>query len=60
MAEKKLKEDALAQVPQSIPKLTAEILGEFQKLTNSKERKAFYEAHPELGQLYSPVNFHVA
>lgn len=59
MAEK-LNEDALAQVPQSTPKLTPEILGQFQKLTDSKERKAFYEAHPELGQLYSPVNFHAA
>jgi len=59
MAEK-LKEDALSQVPQSPPKLTPEILAEFQKLIDPKARKAFYEAHPELGQLYSAVNFHVA
>jgi hypothetical protein len=59
MAEK-LKEDALGQVTQTAPKLTEEIIGEFQKLTDPKARKAFFEAHPELAQLYSPVNFHVA
>lgn len=74
MAEevKKL-EDTLGQVPQTTaeeakttvtaaaaPRLTVEICRQFQQLTDPKERKAFYEAHPELSQLYSPVNFHVA
>jgi hypothetical protein len=54
----KLKEDALAQVPQSVPRLTPEVMAEFQKLTDPKERKAFYQAHPELAEFYSPANFH--
>jgi hypothetical protein len=61
MAEevKKL-ENALGQVAQFTPKLTVEICRQFQQLTDPKERKAFYEAHPELRQLYSEGNFHVA
>lgn len=31
-----------------------------QKLTDPKARKAFYEAHPELQRILSPVNFHSA
>jgi hypothetical protein len=54
----KLKEDALAQVPQVAPGLTQEVLAEFQKLTDHKERKVFYQAHPELRSLYSEGNFH--
>ena len=38
----------------------AESLKAFQKLTDPKERKDFYEAHPELRAIYSPVNFHAA
>jgi hypothetical protein len=42
-----------------IPALTDEVLTAFQKLTDPKERTAFYRAHRELGRLYSEVNFHV-
>jgi hypothetical protein len=57
MAEKAEKSK---EAPVEPPKLTVEMCRQFQALTDPKERKAFYEAHPELAQLYSPVNFHVA
>ena len=38
----------------------AESLKAIQKLYDPKERKAFYETHPELRAIYSEVNFHVA
>ena len=37
-----------------------ESLAAFAKLMGAKERKEFYEAHPELGRIYSPANFHCA
>jgi hypothetical protein len=60
MAEEVQKSGDQAKDVQPTPKLTVEICRQFQQLTDPKERKAFYEAHPELGQLYSAVNFHVA
>jgi hypothetical protein len=54
----KLTENVLEQVPQQKPKLIPELLGEFQKITDPKERKAFYHSHPLLAQVYSEGNFH--
>ena len=28
-----------------------------QRITDPRERKAFYDSHPELAAIYSPVNF---
>jgi len=36
----------------------AESLREFQKLHDAAQRKAYYEAHPELKRVYSETNFH--
>jgi hypothetical protein len=50
--------------PESKAKSAAEKLAEslkaFQKLTDPKERKDYYDKHPELSAIYSPVNFHTA
>ena len=35
-------------------------LKEFQKLSDPKLRKAYFDTHPELRRIYSEGNFHVA
>jgi len=34
------------------------LIAELAKITDQARRKEFYEAHPELRRIYSPVNFH--
>jgi hypothetical protein len=53
-------ESATKAVPQAKPEKLTESLAAWQKLTDPKERKAFYEKHPELRAVFSEGNFHSA
>jgi len=46
--------------PESEPDKLMERLKAMHKLTDPKERKAFYEQHPELRAVFSEGNFHTA
>jgi hypothetical protein len=58
-------ETPVAEVPAKKVRSAQEVklessLKEFAKLTNPEKRKVFYDSHPELAAIYSPVNFHSA
>ena len=53
-------EAAAKAAPQAKPEKLQESLAAMQKLTDPKERKAFYEKHPELRAVFSEGNFHAA
>ena len=53
-------EAATKAAPQAKPEKLQESLAAMQKLVDPKERKAFYEKHPELRAVFSEGNFHAA
>ena len=55
-----LESKAKSPKPEAQAAKLAESLAAFQKLTDSKDRHAYFHSHPELRAIFSEANFHSA